>query len=223
MAPRKQQLPAIYKFRVISECEVPELGPMLVKMEQAGLKVVGHELVTDTLAFAGNKKHDVKAEDFLGEWTMEHPTFPIKEAVAHFRANSRSPASCYTAAKVLVEKGLLKKLAGSNYARTDVKALAHAKPGGHESSGTDDIRRFIRGWKHFSTAQLKDLFREHGRNPHSVSPILDKLAKQKLIKRTGPSGSGEYMPLAKAKKIAPKKAPKALNGAQPVIEANANG
>ena len=117
----------------------------------------------------------------------------------------------------------LKKLAGSNYARTDVRALAHAKPGGHESSGTDDIRRFIRGWKHFSTAQLKDLFREHGRNPHSVSPILDKMAKQKLIKRTGPSGSGEYMPLAKAKKIAPKKALKALNGAQPVIEANANG
>lgn len=129
MGPRKQ-LPTFYRFRVISECEVPELGPTLVKMEQIGLKVVGHELVTDTLAFAGNKKHDVKAEDFLGEWTVEHPTFAIKDAVAHFRAAGRTPASCYHAAKVMIEKGVLKKLEGSNYARADVKALpaaAHAR------------------------------------------------------------------------------------------------
>ena len=51
---------------------------------------IGFELITDVRTFAGNKLHDVKAEDFLSEWVAEHPTFRARKAVAHFRAHHRT-------------------------------------------------------------------------------------------------------------------------------------
>ncbi|MCA1458890.1 hypothetical protein I6F35_38170 [Bradyrhizobium sp. BRP22] len=46
--------------------------------------------------------------------------------------------------------------------------------------------------------QLRELFREQGRNDGSVSPIIDKLLNEKGLKRVGP---GEYTAVKRKKTI----------------------
>jgi hypothetical protein len=205
------------------------MGPLLAQLTRMGLQNIGFELITDVRSFRQNEraKHELSAEAALGEYVNEHPTFQINDAVKHFEAKGRTAGAIYTAARVLIEKGALKKLSPGNYARADVKALAAPKsdktatdaPKRFEITGADAIWRFVKNRKSFTTKQLRALFKEQGRNEASVSPILNDMLNEKRIKHTGEPMSGEYLVLKKATKAKPsakkppaKKAAPHLNG-----------
>ncbi|MCA1458891.1 hypothetical protein I6F35_38175 [Bradyrhizobium sp. BRP22] len=86
-----------------------------------GIKNIGYELKTGVPTFAGNRSHALKAEDFLTAWIADHPTFQAIDAVTHFREHGRTDGACYTALRVLVVKGTLKKLPSGNYTRATSK------------------------------------------------------------------------------------------------------
>lgn len=234
---KRDNPPEVDHFLIHCEALAPDVGPIIAALTRMGVRNIGYELKTDIPAFASNRSHAIKAEDFLAAWIPDHPTFKAIDAVRHFREDGRTDGAAYTALRMLVEKGALKKLSSGNYARSDVKALEKpktakaAKPVEHERSGRDEIARFIRARKTFTVMQLRELFRKQQRNEASVSPTLDKLLAEKAIKRNGAAGSGQYATVkrsaAKQKKSTkPKKSAAAqgtaarLNGAAVVEVAN---
>ncbi|WFU39076.1 hypothetical protein QA640_32480 [Bradyrhizobium sp. CB82] len=227
--------PEVDHFLIHCEALAPDVGPIIAVLTRMGVRNIGYELKTDIPVFAGNRSHAIKAEDFLAAWIVDHPTFKAIDAVRHFREDHRTDGAAYSALRVLVDKGTLKKPSSGNYARADVRALESPKAPAkaakqpkaveHDRSGREEIERFIRNRKSFSVMQLRELFRGQRRNEASVSPILDKLLEGKAIKRIGATGSGEYATVkrsaAKQKKSTkPKKsaAGPRLNGGSPVLE-----
>ncbi|MCA1455904.1 hypothetical protein I6F35_22315 [Bradyrhizobium sp. BRP22] len=218
---KREKPPEVDHFLIHCEAESNEVGPIIAALTRMGVKNIGYELKTDVPTFAGNRSHAVKAEDFLVAWIADHPTFKAIDAVTHFREHDRTDGACYTALRVLVAKGTLKKLSSGNYTRADVKALASpktpakstAKPVEHERTGREEIERFSRTRKTVTVMQLRELFREQGRNDGSVSPIIDKLLNEKALKRVGP---GEYTAVKRKKTIKRRKSaaspPPHLNG-----------
>lgn len=228
------------RFRIICEADVVEMGALLAQLTRMGLQNIGFELITDVRSFRQNEraKHETSAEEALTEYVNEHPTFQVNEAIKHFEALGRTAGAIYTAARLLVEKGTLKKLSPGNYQRADVKALAAPKPKKaqeapkrFEITGADAIWRFVKTRKSFTTKQLRALFKDQGRNEASVSPILHEMLNEKRIKHTGEPNSGEYLVLKKAMKTKPiakkppaKKAAPHLNGSvAPVVEEVSHG
>lgn len=223
---KRDKPPEVDHFLIHCEAQASEVGPIIAA--RMGVRNIGYELKTDIPAFAGNRSHATKAEDLLAAWIAEYPTFKAIDAVRHFRADGRTDGAAYTALRILVEKGTLKKLSSGNYARADVKALESpktpkaAKPVEHERTGREEIERFIRNRKSFTIMQLRELFRSQKRNEASVSPIIDKLLGEKAIKRIG---SGEYTAVKRRKMpTKPKKSAAAqtmaphLNGGAPAGE-----
>src|SRR4051812_13278788 len=126
MAP-KQQEEHRDRFRIMCEAKDVEMGPIIAQLSRMGLTNVHFELITDVPMFNKKIQHEVKAEDFLRAWIENHPTFATKEAIGAFREAGRTDGSGHTALRMLVEKKVLKKLAGPNYSRSDVKAIAAGK------------------------------------------------------------------------------------------------
>ena len=212
------KLPTVDRFRLSCEVAVSDLGPIIAQLTKMGLTNLHFELMTDVPTFAEKVKHDVNSQDFLLEWTKEHPTFKAVEAVNHFRANQRTPGAAYTALRILVEEKTLKKLGPGNYARADIKAIAAPKKEAKPAKGdpqtrytvpnTGLIMRLIKRRNgHINLTQVKDAFEKDGRPRGSASPAIRECLDKKLIKRVG---EGEYEMIEIAKNG---------NGAAPVVEA----
>jgi hypothetical protein len=152
----------------------------------------------------------------LAEWIKEHPTFKAIEAVQYFEEQGRTKGSTYPALGVLVEKGILKKLGPGDYARADVKHLAAPKKKRvakgplktFDKRGEDVVLSYARrNHGRFNTPKLVELFTREGRAKNSVYASIDALMKQKLVKRVGEKGDGQYVLL---NKTAPKPKPKPM-------------
>lgn len=77
------------------------------------------------------------------------------------------------------------------------KPQAEPKPAGQkqfEVTGLTAIWNHVKSRKSFTTGSLRELFKEQGRNPASVSPLVDSLLKEKRVKRIA---AGEYAPTKK--------------------------
>jgi hypothetical protein len=231
--------PPEQRFRISCEVGVADLGPAMVDLAQIkGLTVTGNELITDVRTY--NKRPEIASQDLLAEWIKDHPTFKAREACQYFEDNGRTKGSAYPAMGVLVDKGVLKKLGDGNYARTDVKHIeaprktrvAKGPPKIFSRRGEDVILTYAkRNHGRVNTHKLIDLFEEEGRARNSVYACINALLRDKLVKRVGDSGSGQYVLLAKAAKTKPAKQiihqpaaamkPEPINGA--VVEEMTNG
>ena len=211
------------RFNITCEVGVGELGEAMVHIAKfPALRVVGSELVTDVRTY-NNKSPPGASTALLKSWITDHPTFKAIEAVRYFEENGKTKGSTYPALATLVEEGVLKKLAPGSYSRTDVKQLAAPKkprvakgpPKTFDKRGEDVVLTFARrNHGRFNTTKLIEVFEAEGRARNSVYASINSVVKDKLAKRVGDPGSGQYVLLAKAiaKKAPAKKKPK-VNGA----------
>ena len=197
-----KQPATVERFRLSCECETIELGPIIAQLTKMGMTNLHFDLITDVVAFRQKTVHDVKAEDFLRSWIVDHATFAAKEAIKAFREDGRTDGAGYSAIKNMVERGDLKKVGVGNYARSDVKAIAPpkgtkaAKTSQHPTTNryavthTDLILRIAKRKKgHFTTANIKDAFEKQERPRTSASPALADMVERGLIIRIS---EGEY-------------------------------
>jgi hypothetical protein len=202
------------------------MGPIIAQLSRMGLTNIGFELITDIRTFNRNAPREMSAEAFALAWVDEHPTFRLRDLAKHFESDGRAGSSANYAVKKMVDAGKLNALGGGNYQRADVAAIEapksekNAAPKKFATRGEDEILKFARqhGGK-FNTGQIVGLFEKHGRARNSVYASTNALLNEKMIKRIGASGSGEYTLLAKAKPKAKRPAapnvsdPAKLNGA----------
>lgn len=198
--------PPVEYFKLSYVIAKPDLGEEVAGLIRRGRTDIHYDLVTDVPAFAQRKNHEVKSEDFLAAWVVDHPTFKAIEVVKYFEANGRTKGAAYPTLGVLVEKGVLKKLGPGDYSRADVKHLAAPKKKAKTAKTAKTARRAVsnaefllrharRKHGRFSSAYLKHQFEKDGRTTTSVGPCLNELMNDRKIKRVG---DGEYVLLAKA-------------------------
>lgn len=220
--------PVIERFRITCDVEPEQLGNAVAQLTKMGLQNIHFDLVTETVTFNRRTQYEVNGTDFLRAWIADHATFAAKDAVAHFEANGRTNAAAYYALKKLIEDKVLKKLDGSNYARSDVKAISapkaekKAKPKTIERERhAVDHREFILNYMRQHNgkavrARLLTYFDLHGRKSSSVGGALNVLMQRKLIRS---AGEGEYQLTAKARPETAKETTKA----EPPPKTNGNG
>ena len=228
----------VERFKVTAEVGVADFGPAMVLLAQIpGLKVTGSELVTDVRAFGRRNIPEISGIEFLRTWIADHPTFRALDAVKHFEADGRSGSVTYPSMKALVKEGVLKKLGPGQYSRADIKHIEPPKKKKRVASeprkqfdkrGEDVILTYARrNHGRLNTTKLIELFEKEGRARNSVYASINGLLQEKLVKRVGESGSGQYVLLTKSekKKAAPKKAaPKpVVNGSALHIEDASHG
>lgn len=211
------KLEAIERFRISIETDVSNLGPIMAQLaKMEGATVTGNELITDVRRFVQRDVNGIKAQDFLAAWIKDHPTFTTSDAASAFEADGRNKTSIYGALKALTEKGVLKKLTEGNYARADVKHIAAPKkkrvakgpPKTFDKRGEDVVLSYAkRNHGRFNTAKLVEIFEREGRARNSVYASIDALIKQRVVKRVGSKGEGQYVLLNKP---APKPKPKPI-------------
>ena len=218
----KMKAPLNERFRISIEVDVADLGPAMVHLAAfEGLTVTGSELITDVATYKKREysDHAIKGEDFLRTWIADHPTFRAKKAIEAFRADGRTDGAGYTALRVLVEKGELKKLGEGNYSRTDVKPLA-APRGTFDKPGWQVIVSFAKkNHGRFTSTKITELFSAEGRARNSVSTSVDRLMKDGTIKRVG---EGVYA-LADQKKPEKKKSKKPSKKVEKKLDKTVNG
>ncbi|MCP1761911.1 hypothetical protein [Bradyrhizobium japonicum] len=206
-----KQEPLPDRFRITCETSESEMGVLIAQLTRMGFTNISFELITDVPAFRRNAARDGQqsASEFALAWISENLTFNARDLVKHFKADGRNSSACYYAVKKLVEVGTIIDLGNRNYQRADVKAIEapDAAPKKFATRGEDEILKFARqhGGK-FNTAQIVKLFEEHGRARNSVYASTNALLNEKMIKRVGESGSGDYRLLAKGKAHKPRKA-----------------
>lgn len=198
----KTATPVIERFRISSEIEAANLGPVIAQLTKMGLTNIHFELITDVVTFRQKTNHEIKSVEFLAGWVKDNPTFKAIEACKYFEANGRTRGSAYPALAELVEAGVLKKLDDpGHYARADVKHIAPPKK--HAKTKTKVIAKKANGQKYavpngdfilrvarrkhgrFHTADIKKAFKKDGRPPSSASPAINDLLTKKLISRIG--------------------------------------
>ncbi|WP_166304385.1 hypothetical protein [Bradyrhizobium sp. 2S1] len=201
------------------------MGPIIAQLSRMGLTNIGFELITDVPAFKRNERHEVSAEDFALAFVNEHLTFSGRDLSAHFKAAGRTASSSYYAVRKLIGAGEIVDLGDRNYQRADVRAIEPPKtetaPKKFDTPASAEILKFAR--KHggkFNTEQLVALFAEQGRARGTVYGSVNKMLTEKLIKRVGASGSGDYMLLAKAKAKSNPKKPATKAAAAPAAKLN---
>jgi hypothetical protein len=234
------------RFRIYAEVESEELGPRLVQLASLGLQNIGHDLITDVITFKGNgerKAHDTTGDVFAAAWVAEHPTFRALELVQHFRDAERTPGSAYTALRNMVAQDIVVKTAPGMYRRADVRELEapkekpsqrgkHSKPK-HEVTNLDFLRSAMKGRKRITSAELRTLFEEDGRNALSITPIIAKMRAAKQINVISPGvyemkkppGKDPTKEKDRLRKQAERDAAKAarLNGATPSTTETTHG
>jgi hypothetical protein len=212
------KLPTVERFRISLETDIVSLGPVMAQLAKIpGVAVTGNELITDVRRFQKNStipKDGIPSSEFLTGWVKDHPTFTTSDATAAFEIDGRVKTGAYGAIKTLIEKGILKKLADGHYARADVKQLAAPKkrrvakgaPKTFDKRGEDVVLSYAkRNHGRFNAAKLVEIFTREGRAKNSVYASIDALMKQKIVKRVGEKGEGQYVLLNKP---APKPKPK---------------
>jgi hypothetical protein len=199
------------------------MGHVLAILTKFGVDNIGYELIEDQLSYKNKRQHETSAADAITEWVKTNPTFAMGEATAHFKAEGRTPGAVYTAIATLVKNGVLKRLSPKNYAVASMKAIeppkakAKTKAAKKEAtpaqkrtrspsltkddakkfsvSGIDAIRNYMRPRKSITTQAVQEFFRNQGRNPKSVSPIVFKLQTLGELKRS--DTAGEYIVIKK--------------------------
>ena len=185
--------PPVETFNVTFEnISIEALGPLMAAGIKLGHSDVHYNLVTTVSRFL-MKNAPGASQTMLDDWTKEHPTFKAIEAVRHFETHGLSKTAAYPALGALIEKGILKKLAPGNYARTDVKALpspktktaAQRKAAGkrHDVSHADYILKNVRRKGSFSREDVKALLKKDRRTPTSAGPTITVLLKRVAIER----------------------------------------
>jgi hypothetical protein len=158
------------------------------------------------------------ALDFAAEWIKKNPTFRVMELGRYFREQGRPQGTANYVVRSLAEKGRLRQLADGMYQSTEIKHIAGpkkkagkaAKPPAKaaktsdvpkkrtrpanpvarfEVTNWDLLRRTIKGRKRVTLKEIEKVFGAEKRNPHSASPLLWRMAKEKYIKQLAP---GEY-------------------------------
>jgi Fe2+ or Zn2+ uptake regulation protein len=206
-------------FEITYRCPKDQLGEEVAGLIRRGHDEVKYNLVTAVPTYAQRNKSGVNTAEFVAKWVEEHPTFKAIECVNAIKeATGNGGTAVYPALKVLVEKGVLKKLGEGNYAHAGVKQLAAPKKKITRELHKIDHREFILryGRQHqgrMSVSKLRAHFEAHDRKPSSVSGAINFLLSQKMIKALG---EGEYALLAKAAKPKPK--PTANGGVEPTTE-----
>jgi microcompartment protein CcmK/EutM len=189
------------------------LGASVAAQAKVGDFPFRTELVTTVVGFRKNEKSDINPREFLETWIKDHPSFKAIEAVKAVKEAGGSNTSTYPALAVMVGKGLLKKVGDGLYARADVKALAPPRKKRTEKPhktfdkrGEDVILSYARrNHGRFNTAKLVELFAAEGRARNSVYASIDALLKDRMVKRTGDRGSGQYVLLSKGQSARMKK------------------
>lgn len=220
------------RYRLHAETSMEEFGSVLAELTKMGLQNIGYELITDVRSFTTNPPrtaHDVKAEDFILSYIDQNPTFVIKDLIKKFRDDGRTDGAGYTGVRILVEKGVLKKLGPGNYQHTNVKSLPAPKPSAKTKPPTPKTKRgqgrryeignreflfsILGDRKKFKTSDFNDAFEKDGRPTKSISSVIAQLTSDKVFKKLG---EGAYEVNDKHKKSKKK-------SAAPVAAASMNG
>jgi hypothetical protein len=192
----------------------------MLKLSEMGFDEINTDFVSDVPQFKQRVVNDVSGENFMIDWLADHPTFRIKEAVAHFKADGRSAGSCYTAARILVQRKLLNRLGEGNYTRAGVKAIAPPKKASPKKGVARVVydpphpvfayRLMSRNHGRCTRIWLKDQFEKDKRPAQSAPSALADLVNSGQAKRVG---EGEYELTRKKEKKAKVKPVAKTNGA----------
>jgi hypothetical protein len=217
-----------HRFRIHCEAEEEKLGRILAQLTILGVENIGYELITDIKVFGTRPQRDPnqpKAEDFASEWIKKNPTFTVADLGRHFKESGRSQANAHYIARIMTEKGRLRRLAEGHYQSTEIKHIEgpKAKPAKaekvaakvakapvkktrtrapnptprFETTNRELIEKTIKGRKRITAVEIREVFASNGRNPHSASPIIWHMVKDKSLKQIG---TGEYEVLTKKSK-----------------------
>lgn len=226
-----KQPETIDRFRVYCDIEKPQLGDVIAELTKLGIKRIGHELITDVLSFKERKDyviHAVNAREFTREYVNNHPTFEIKELVKHFEDSGRNSAGAYQAARLLIQEGVLRKVAPGQYQSVAVKALPapktkvpvkakdrpvlktrpkvkYERPAAqgktmryYDTSNKDFLMNLLKGRTEISASVIRDAFHRAGRPGRSASSMITQFAHMGYLKKLG---EGDWKVLAKVQKV----------------------
>jgi hypothetical protein len=215
-----------HRFKIHCEVEQEGLGHVLAQLTILGVQNIGYELITDVQTFKARPPRDPnqpKAEDTASEWIKKNPTFRVSELGRHFKEIGRPQTTANYLVRVMTEKGRLRQLADGMYQSTEIKHIEgpKAKPAAKkaavppvsaapkkrtrapnptarfETTNRQLIEKTIRGRKRITGQELREVFASNGRNPHSASPIIWHMVKDKSLKQLG---EGAYEVLSKKSK-----------------------
>jgi len=175
--------------------------------------VIGNGEMPEGIGASG-RTPQTTARTFMLEWMKTNLTFTTGEAVKAAEERGMSRSSVYTFINVAVNREkLLKRTAAGTFKVTQKGEMALLTPaqqratrgnGGNglhktpakpnEVTHRQFILRAAKRRDQISYTELREKFREDGRNPKSVDGALGKLKDQKLITNVGP---GAYKLTAK--------------------------
>ncbi len=205
-----KQPPLPDRFRITCETSENEMGVLIAQLTRMGFSNISFELITDIPTFKRNAPggHEQSATDLVLAWIADNPTFNARDLSRLFKEAGRNSGGAYYVLNKLVDAGTIIDLGNRNYQRADVKAIeaptaadkTEGAPRKFATRGEDEILKFAR--KHggkFNTSQIVALFEQQGRARNSVYASANALMANKMIKRVGESGSGDYVLLAKGR------------------------
>jgi hypothetical protein len=200
------------RFRIVAEVDHDHLGTALATLHRAGIQAT-HELIggsaparkpaavrqvaTARRAFQGTSSQLVEA------FMSSRDTFTTKEMAEIFKSEGRNPASVYPVLNAMMNAGTIKKMGTGQYK----KATKGAKPPAAQKRTTNEVTNAdflwgkVKGRKHFKVSEATAWFKEDGRNPVSVSPLMAKMVAAKRIRS---AGDGIYEVVKAKPKTAPK-------------------
>lgn len=199
-----KQPETIDRMQIVAEAPALELvGAGLAALTKLGFTNVGFRVVTDLLSYKNRKVHEVSAEEFSAAFVKNNPRFKIADLTTAFKEAGRASSGAYGAAKKLLKARVVAR-SGDEYVRVEALPAPKGKPAKpvksvrgqqrpYDVSNRLLIERAIRGRKHISTVELRELFTSEKRPEKSISPLLTKLVAERRIKQTG-SGTYDVVP-----------------------------
>jgi hypothetical protein len=218
------------RFKISCEVEIVDLGETIATLTRMGFDNITFDMITDVRSFARNAppKDGINSVEFLRKWTETNPTFKAIDAVKFFETDGRSKGAAYPAMSALVDEGFLKKLGPAQYSRADVKHIAPPKKKTETKIAKQATQHKFeinaeaallsigrRNHGKFTSELAKKHFSVQGRKPTGVGPCINKLMKDKLIRRTD-TGSYELTAKAGIKKLTPARKPNGVAPPEPV-------
>jgi hypothetical protein len=220
----KKEPETIDRVKFWGSCSLERYGFVLAALAKEEVADFGYEVESHVMRFKERKTHEVSAEECAAEFVKANPRFKSADMVAHFREAGREPSAAYYSIKKLADANVVRKSVGGEYVR--VEALAppapkaskvvsrrgsNSKP--YDVPNKELIARAIKGRKHITVSELRELFVREKRPEKSISPILSTMVKAKVIKQIG---VGQY-------DVVPKKpTPEKIAAAAPAMT-NGNG
>lgn len=201
--------------RIVIVAEAPSFelaGAGMAALIKLGFENVRPQLITDILRYKNRTVHEISAAEFATQYVKTHARFTPADLIAHFREAGREAGAGYYAIKKLTSANVIRKN-GDDYVRVealpapDKNAMAKLPKMRAEKRKQFDIpnkvliARAIKGRKHITVRELRDLFVAEKRNEKSISPILTAMVTAKKLKHVG---DGKYDVVSKPAKPLPK-------------------